>query len=195
MIPYHNLNFLIATCFGFGKLGKIFKCPGTIGSIIAFPIAYYLFSLVITICQLLGFTNLISFPLFVIPCIILVILLFFIGAFGAGRYAKMLVKEDPGEIIIDEVVGQMLCAILSLPFAVGFLMAKVPMDLLLIGSILINLLLFRLFDIFKPWPINWFDKNIKGGFGIMLDDIIAAIFAAVVYNVLLIMLVNHLNAM
>jgi phosphatidylglycerophosphatase A len=50
--------------------------------------------------------------------------------------------------------------------------------------------LFRLFDIIKPWPINWFDKNIKGGIGIMVDDIVAAIFASVTHYAIIFTLID-----
>jgi phosphatidylglycerophosphatase A len=52
----------------------------------------------------------------------------------------------------------------------------VPPDLILYAF---GFLLFRLFDIWKPWPISWADQNIKGGMGIMIDDVIAAIYAGV----------------
>jgi phosphatidylglycerophosphatase A len=50
--------------------------------------------------------------------------------------------------------------------------------------------LFRLFDIIKPWPINWLDKNIKGGIGIMVDDIVAAIFASVIHYAIIFTLID-----
>jgi len=56
-----------------------------------------------------------------------------------------------------------------------------------ISFYILGFILFRLFDIFKPWPVSWADRKIKGGFGIMLDDILAAIYAAaVLYGIRLI---------
>jgi len=73
--------------------------------------------------------------------------------------------KDPGWIVIDEVVGQWL-TLLAVPFGiVGFAQAFI---------------LFRLFDIWKPWPISWADRELDGGFGVMADDVIAAIYAAIV---------------
>jgi len=75
--------------------------------------------------------------------------------------------EDHGSIVIDEVVG----------FAIT--MWAVPLDFV---SLCVGFALFRLFDILKPWPIRWFDRNIHGGLGIMLDDIVAGILACAVMH-------------
>ena len=73
--------------------------------------------------------------------------------------------RDPGLVVIDEVCG-MAVALFALPF--------IPV------TIIGGFALFRVFDIIKPFPIRWFDKNVKGGLGIILDDIIAGIFANLV---------------
>jgi phosphatidylglycerophosphatase A len=75
--------------------------------------------------------------------------------------------EDHGAIVIDEVVG----------FAIT--MWAVPLDFI---DLCVGFALFRLFDIVKPWPIRWFDRNIHGGLGIMLDDIVAGILACAVLH-------------
>ncbi len=75
--------------------------------------------------------------------------------------------EDHGSIVIDEVVG----------FAIT--MWAVPLDFI---DLCVGFALFRLFDIVKPWPIRWFDRNIHGGLGIMLDDIVAGILACAVLH-------------
>ncbi len=75
--------------------------------------------------------------------------------------------EDHGAIVIDEVAG----------FAIT--MWAIPLDLL---SICVGFALFRLFDSVKPWPIRWFDRNIHGGLGIMLDDIVAGVLACAVMH-------------
>ena len=51
--------------------------------------------------------------------------------------------------------------------------------------------LFRIFDIFKPWPINYIDSNVKGGLGVMLDDVVAAIFASVMHYALVFIIINN----
>jgi phosphatidylglycerophosphatase A len=189
MIQYYNPYFLISTCFG---LGKIPKAPGTIGSFVALFITYYCFNGIAVFKQyFLPETPI--FPFSIIALVGIAFLLFVIGSYSAGQYSKLINVEDPKEIIIDEIVGQMLTTGLTAPFSIMFLYNIVPIDLVIIGSILSSFILFRLFDIFKPWPINWLDKNIKGGIGIMLDDIMAAIFAIVIYNALLLVLMNQLS--
>lgn len=73
--------------------------------------------------------------------------------------------EDPGAIVVDEIAGQWLV-----------LLAVQP-DPLLYG---LGFVLFRIADIVKPWPVSWADKSIKGGLGVMLDDMLAAVYAGVV---------------
>ena len=88
--------------------------------------------------------------------------LFVIGVWAAGVYCRRSGIGDPGAIVIDEVVGQFLTLTVAAPtpfaFAVGFV-------------------LFRLFDVVKPWPASWADRAVKGGLGVMLDDVFAAIYA------------------
>jgi phosphatidylglycerophosphatase A len=98
----------------------------------------------------------------------------FVGWPVAQLYVKKTGREDPKEVVIDEVAGAFLTITLvlySLPFLTHVIL---PNAIILFLAIL----LFRFFDIVKPWPISWMDRNIKGGLGIMLDDLVAAIFAA-----------------
>ncbi len=85
-------------------------------------------------------------------------------------HQKQIEDKDPSYIIIDEFVGQLL--VLSIT----------PLDW---GYFLIAFLLFRIFDIYKPWPVSWADKTIRNGFGIMLDDILAAGYAAAIISFLI----------
>ena len=92
-----------------------------------------------------------------------------IGIWSAGRHAKEIGEDDPSSIVIDEVAGQWLT------------LTVVPLD---ITYYVLGFVLFRIFDIFKPWPVSWADQKIKGGWGIMLDDVLAAIYAgAVLYGI------------
>ena len=90
----------------------------------------------------------------------------FISAFATCG-VRVSGREDHGSIVIDEVVG----------FAIT--MWAVPLDFI---DLCVGFALFRLFDIVKPWPIRWFDRNIHGGLGIMLDDIVAGILACAVLH-------------
>jgi phosphatidylglycerophosphatase A len=92
------------------------------------------------------------------------ILMFIVGIWASNVTSNEMGVTDPSEIVIDEVVGQWITLL------------AVPPNIILY---FFGFILFRLFDIYKPWPISWADKNIKGGLGIMLDDAIAAIYAGI----------------
>ena len=87
------------------------------------------------------------------------------GIYICGQTAKDLGVHDHGSIVWDEFVG----------FWITMFAAPVGWVWVVVGFVL-----FRFFDIIKPWPISWIDKKITGGFGIMLDDVIAGVMAAVV---------------
>lgn len=90
---------------------------------------------------------------------------FVTGIWFAGAYAAMTGIKDPGAVVIDEVAGQWL--------ALAFLPLSLP-------TFILAFVLFRFFDILKPWPISWLDKNTTGGFGIMIDDMAAGLAAGLV---------------
>jgi phosphatidylglycerophosphatase A len=97
-----------------------------------------------------------------------VVLAFAIGVWASNRVVATLRVEDPGVIVWDEFVGQWI--------------ALTPL-LVLGGSpwrIAAGFVLFRLFDIWKPWPVSWADRHLKGGFGVMFDDALAGGYAAAV---------------
>lgn len=96
---------------------------------------------------------------------IAVLIVFALGVWASHVYSAALGKSDAGEIVIDEVAGQWLTLLL------------VPPDLAMYA---LGFALFRLADIVKPWPISWIDRKIKGGFGVMFDDVLAGAFAAIV---------------
>ena len=87
------------------------------------------------------------------------------GIYICGQTARDLGVHDHGSIVWDEFVG----------FWITMFAAPVGWAWVVVGFVL-----FRFFDIIKPWPISWIDKKITGGFGIMLDDVIAGVMAAVV---------------
>ncbi len=89
-----------------------------------------------------------------------------IGCVICQKAADALSVEDPGCVVWDEFIG-MWITLMAIP-------------VLNWQWVLVGFVVFRIFDMWKPWPICWFDRYVKGGIGIMLDDIIAAIFAIVV---------------
>lgn len=96
--------------------------------------------------------------------LLLVALMFLAGVAICAHTARRLGVHDHPGIVWDEIVGYLVT------------MAMAPAGWL---WIVIGFVLFRLFDIVKPWPIRWLDKHVHGGFGIMLDDVLAGLFAAV----------------
>ena len=90
-------------------------------------------------------------------------LLLFVGVWASALHSETLGAHDAGEIVVDEVVGQWIVLAVA-PFSpLGWVAAFI---------------LFRFFDVIKPWPISWIDKRVSGGWGIMLDDVVAGIFGA-----------------
>ena len=155
-------SWIIATWFGSGLLPI---APGTWGSLAAFPFAY-----VITVYS--G------------PYVLIIgtVALFFIGMQASNNVEKSTQKKDPRFIVVDEVVGQWI-ALLPLAFLYNY----VGTDLsywFLAPMAAVAFLAFRIYDIWKPWPINYVDKNVPGGFGIMLDDVIAGIYALIITSAL-----------
>lgn len=100
----------------------------------------------------------------------LIIASFVIGIYLCGRTAKDLGVHDHGGIVWDEFVG----------YWITMFMVPVTWYWVLSGFIL-----FRLFDILKPFPIGWLDKKVEGGVGIMLDDVLAGVYAAICLQIMI----------
>ncbi len=92
----------------------------------------------------------------------LVALAFGIGVWASSIAVRRLGVQDPGVIVWDEFVGQWL----TLTFAAHDW-----------RSMVLGFFLFRIFDVWKPWPVSWADRSVKGGFGVMLDDLLAGMYA------------------
>ena len=148
MIKKINLFFLT-----FFFIGKIKYAPGTIAS-------FFTCILFLLLINIFDFT-----------VIFLITLIIFIYSFFAINYSFDEFKsEDPQEIVIDEVVGQML-VLLSIP--IYETLYPLPIIYYFFGSFF----LFRIFDIWKPYPVNYIDNNVGASLGIMLDDIMASIYS------------------
>lgn len=138
-------------------IGLLRPAPGTWGSLAALPVAYLL--------VLAGGAVALSAG---------AVLLFPIGVWASGLYGAMTARGDAPEVVIDEVVGQWLALIPVIVWACAnpWYWAAA-------------FVLFRLFDIWKPWPIGWLDRNLKGGLGVMADDAVAGLAAALVLSLVL----------
>jgi len=141
-------------------IGKIKYAPGTFASVfscILFFLLTYIFS----------FTS-----------ILIIITLFFIYSFIAiNNSFEEFDSDDPQEIVIDEVLGQML-TLLAIP--IYETLYPLPVLYYYISA----LIFFRIFDILKPYPINFVDNNVKGPLGIMFDDIIASFYSILVLAII-----------
>lgn len=201
-INYWSHISLIATFFG---VGRVPFAPGTWGSVAAYPFTILMLLAFVASLQL-GVINeawLMSVikgrPLVLIAMLLLIIgIFFFIGAYAAKKYEKITGKSDPKEVVIDEVIGQFMVIIFTtIPCLI--LIPEQPNiyesspNLYIFITIMLPFLLFRLFDIYKPWPISWVDLNIKNGIGIMLDDIIAGFMAITCYYVIFFQLMNFFS--
>jgi len=96
---------------------------------------------------------------------------FAIGVWACEVSGRILGVADHRSIVWDEFVGQWI--------------ALLPALVAPWWAVVLGFLLFRLFDVWKPWPIGWFDRRVKGGFGVMLDDVIAGLFAGAVLFLIL----------
>ena len=151
MIKKFNSQFV--TMFGLGKIKFI---PGTIGSLATTIILYHLFhSLNIS-------SNIILIGL---------IIIFIYSFFAISSHIENNENKDPGEIIIDEFLGQSIPIYL---YEISHGTNKENGEAILYYATFF--ILFRYFDIMKPFPVNFFDKNFKNSFGVIMDDICAGFY-------------------
>ena len=158
-----KINVLISTFFGYGYLTRM---PGTVASFVTTVFIYIAY-------EYLGYTNL-KFS------IIFFILLFFYSFYAVKDAENEFKNKDPRQIVIDEVLGQAMPLILLLYLNQNNLL-RMQIEIYYI----LSFIFFRFFDILKPFPVSYFDKNFKNYFGIIMDDIMAGL-----YSMLLIYLIS-----
>ena len=173
----------IATACG---LGYIPKAPGTFGSLAGIFISWLLLRLWphITIWEAWPRLRGMAIP-FVVPAVILWMIVAVLGVWAAGRTAGYLEAKDPQCVVIDEVSGQMLPLLFALGTTEDYLdgMSNFHYGFWWHGAVhwkylLVGLILFRLFDIWKPFPVRQ-AESLPGGWGIMADDWVAAVYAGI----------------
>tara|TARA_B100001765_G_scaffold203446_1_gene158174 strand:- start:194 stop:679 length:486 start_codon:yes stop_codon:yes gene_type:complete len=155
MIKKFNLLFIT-----FLSVGKIKYAPGTIASLLT----CLLFLLLINI-----------FNIFFV--LLLTLIIFCYSFVAINNSFDNYDSDDPQEIVIDEVVGQML-PLLAIP--IYETLYQLPTAYYCVSGFLF----FRLFDVWKPYPISYVDNNVKGSLGIMLDDVLASIYTIITLSVI-----------
>jgi len=153
-----KINLLISTFFGNGYISKI---PGTFTSLSTSIILYILF-------ELLNFKNL-NYIL------ILYSIVFFYSFYAVMDSETEFENNDPRQIVIDEVLGQAMPLILTVYLSINNLI-DIPVEI----YYLLSFILFRFFDIVKPFPVSYFDKKHKNFFGIIMDDIMAGLYSMII---------------
>ena len=137
-------------------LGKVSKIPGTFGSLATIIILYFLF-------HILNFSSNI-----ILICLIII---FIFSFFSVSIYIKDNENKDPKEIIIDEFIGQSIPIYL---YEISHGTEKSANEAIIFYGICF--VLFRFFDIIKPFPVSFFDKNFKNSFGVIMDDVCAGFY-------------------
>ena len=153
----NKLNFLFVTLFGIGKLKKI---PGSYASLATTVFLFILF-------HILNIS-----PNFIL---IVVIIVFFISLYAVNIFIKDLDNKDPKEVVIDEFIGQSIPICL---YEIAHEGTKETSQILTFYFIMF--ILFRIFDITKPYPVSYYDKNFKNSFGVIIDDVCAGLYVVAV---------------
>ena len=153
----NKINFLFVTLFGIGKIKKI---PGSLASLVTTLFLFFLFHI-----------------LNISPNIVLisVIIIFFISLYAVNIFIKDLENKDPKEVVIDEFIGQ------SIPLCLYEVAHNVPKETAeILKFYFIIFILFRIFDITKPFPVSYYEKNFKNSLGVIMDDVCAGLYVVAI---------------
>ena len=149
----NKINFLFVTLFGIGKIKKI---PGSIASLATTIFLFFLFHILNTSLNIV---------------LICVIIIFFISLYAVNIFIKDLDNKDPKEVVIDEFIGQ------SIPICLYEIAHEGTKETdQVLTYYFIMFILFRIFDITKPFPVSYYDKNFKNSFGVIMDDVCAGLY-------------------
>ena len=153
----NKINFLFVTLFGIGKIKLI---PGSFASLATTLFLFIIFHI-----------------LNISPNIILigVIIIFLISLYAVNIFIKDLENKDPKEVVIDEFIGQSIPICL---YEIAHETTKESTQALTFYFIMF--ILFRIFDIVKPYPVSYYDKNFKNSFGVIMDDVCAGLYVVAV---------------
>ena len=153
----NKINFLFISLFGIGKIKKL---PGTFASLATTLFLFFLFHILNVSPNIFLFS---------------VIIIFLISFYAVNIYIKDLSNKDPKEVVIDEFIGQSIPLYL---YEVSHGIQKDSDDTF--KFYLIIFILFRFFDITKPFPVSYFDKNFKNSLGVIMDDVVAGLYVVLV---------------
>jgi len=153
----NKINFLFVTLFGIGKIKII---PGSFASLTTTLFLFFIFHI-----------------LNISPDIILisVVVIFFVSLYSVNIFIKNLDNKDPKEVVIDEFIGQ------SIPICLYEIShGEIKETNQVLTYYFIMFILFRIFDIAKPFPVSYYDKNFKNSFGVVMDDVCAGLYVVAV---------------
>ena len=153
----NNSIFLFVTLFGIGKLNKI---PGSYASLVTTVFLFFLFHIFD------ASPNYVLISLFIV---------FFISLYAVNIFIKDSDNKDPKEVVIDEFIGQSIPICL---YEIAHEGIRETNQVLI--SYFIMFILFRIFDIIKPFPVSYYDKNFKNSFGVIMDDVCAGLYVVAV---------------
>ena len=160
-----TFNYLFVTCFG---IGSIRFAPGTITSLITTVFLYSLF-------------HIINLPNNTILIILLIVFIY--SFYAVSEYIKYNENKDPKEVVIDEFIGQSIPIYL---YEIAHGSTKDTNEAVLFYFYIF--ILFRYFDIKKPFPVSFFDKKFKNSFGVVMDDVVAGLY--VVLTLIIFMIIK-----
>ena len=152
-----KINFLFVTLFGIGKIKML---PGSFASLATVLFLFFLFHF------LNVSTNLV---------LLSIIVIFFISLYAVNIFIKDMDNKDPKEVVIDEFIGQSIPICL---YEIAHKGTKETNEVLTFYFIMF--ILFRIFDIVKPYPVSYYDKNFKNSFGVIMDDVCAGLYVVAV---------------
>ena len=154
---FKYINTVFVTLFGIGKLPKI---PGSYASLVTVIFLYFLFQILQIKSEVFLF---------------FLVVIFVISLFAVNIYIKNKDNKDPKEVVIDEFIGQ------SIPICLYEISHNDPTSQTnALTYYFIMFILFRIFDITKPYPVSYYDKNFKNSFGVIMDDVCAGLYVVAI---------------
>ena len=149
----NRINFLFVTLLGLGIIKKI---PGSVASLATILFLFFLF-------------HILNISLNIV--LICIIIIFFISLYAVNIFIKDLDNKDPKEVVVDEFIGQ------SIPICLYEIAHEGTKETnQVLTYYFIMFILFRIFDIIKPFPVSYYDKNFKNSFGVIMDDVCAGLY-------------------